>query len=84
LRLIATNIYDSADQQLATIDPLLNRTSTIYDGAGRPAASINPLGKRATTIYDAAGRTIARIDPLGNRTLSGIARAWWRQTVRRR
>ena len=53
---------------MASIDPLLNRTSIGYDAAGRPISTTNPLGIISTAVYDAANRRVASIDPLGNRS----------------
>ena len=60
-------LYNAAGQPVATIDPLMHRTTTIYDAAGRPVAEIDSLGDRTTSVYD-KNRVVASIDGNGNRT----------------
>jgi RHS repeat-associated protein len=56
-----------ANQRIASLDPLANRTSTVFDPASRTIASISPLWQRNSTFYDLASKAIATINPLFQR-----------------
>ena len=60
---------------IASIDPLLNRTSTTYDAASRPIRTTNPLAFISTSVYDLDNRLVASVDPLLNRTSYAFDRA---------
>ena len=69
-----TSIFDPASRLIASIDPLLNRTSMVYDASGRQVRTTNALNNSTTSIFDPAGRLLASIDPLLHRTSIDLRR----------
>ena len=63
---IETSIHN-VRQNVATVDPLMRRTSFVHDAAGRRVAVRDGAGDRSTTLYDAVRRSLATIDALDNR-----------------
>ena len=62
--------------QVASVNPLNQRSTTVYDPAGRSVAEIDPLNNRKTTTYDAAGRSVATTDPFGPAHHHRLRRRW--------
>ena len=60
-------MFNGANQAIATINPLGNRTSFGYDSAGNPIRVQNALGQIATSVFDNNRRQVAQVDALGNR-----------------
>ncbi|RDI99307.1 hypothetical protein DVT68_00110 [Dyella solisilvae] len=54
-----TQLYDTAGQAVAAIDPLGNVTYTFYDADGRVAGKVDPTGAVTSYTYDADGHVIA-------------------------
>jgi YD repeat-containing protein len=63
LGFVTTTIYNPVNNPLATIDPLLARTSYVYDILERQTAVRQPLGRTVTTIYEDRGLVLATTRP---------------------
>ncbi len=67
-----TRVYDSANRQVAVVDPNGNVTRYVLDSAGRVAFQINPLGAVSENRYDAAGRLAAALGYAAPVSLTGL------------
>jgi len=65
---IVTNIYDSRDWLIRTLDPLQKTIQITNDLAGRLIAATDPLLQTANLGYDANGHTIATTNAAGEVT----------------
>jgi RHS repeat-associated protein len=68
---IVTNIYDSRDWLIKTLDPLQRAVLVTNDIGGRLIAATDPLLRTVNLKYDADGHTITAINP-ANETNSQI------------
>ncbi len=60
--------YDAADQLVAAVNPLGERTTYTYDGIGRVVEVTRPDGVTLRTSFDAAGQVTSRTDAAGRIT----------------
>jgi len=65
---VVSNLYDSRDWLIRTLDPLQNATRYTNDAAGRLAALTDPLSRMTTFGYDADGHNIAATNAVGTVT----------------
>ncbi len=66
--LFVTTVYDDANQTIASINQLSDRTTYTYDNDGRRTEILNPAGGRITMVYDNRGSMTAIANELNQRT----------------